>query len=605
MFQNFDTVNDKTRGPARLAALRGELASQGLDGFLIPREDAHQGEYVPASDCRLEWLTGFSGSAGVAAVVGDSAAIFVDGRYTIQVREQVDLDVFKYRHLHEQPLVEWLSGVLKPGMKLGYDPMLHTVAQVRKLTDACHEAGAHLVAVQDNPVDVVWQDRPAAPLGAVNLHPLEYAGEPAADKISRIGKLISDKKAEAAVLTQPDSIAWLFNIRGSDVEHTPLPLSFAVVPAEGKPELFIDGRKLSNQVRDALSELTEISEPSALIPALEVLGAARKSVLVDCSLAGQALYDAIVSKGGSVVEGAEPVLLPKAIKNLAEIEGARNAHIRDGVAYAKFLSWFEKTAPHGELTEVSAAQKLEEFRRETGLLKDISFDTISGVGEHGAICHYRVSYDSNLPIKLNSIYLIDSGAQYEDGTTDITRTLAVGAVTEEQCRNFTLVLKSHIALATARFPVGTCGAQLDTLARIELWKAGLDFDHGTGHGVGSYLGVHEGPARIAKNNNQVKLEPGMILSNEPGYYKDGEYGIRIENLELVTPAQDIDGGDRPMLGFQSLTLAPIDLRLVDQSLLTKAELQWLNAYHQRVFDTLNPLLDAETSAWLKEATRQI
>ncbi|OKL45384.1 aminopeptidase P family protein [Pseudovibrio exalbescens] len=605
MFQSFDTVNDKTRGPARLAALRGELASRGLDGFLVPREDAHQGEYVPASECRLEWLTGFSGSAGVAAVVGEAAAIFVDGRYTIQVREQVDLSVFKYRHLHEQPLTSWLAEVLKPGMKVGYDAMLHPVSQVRKLKSVCDEAGAELVAVESNLVDSVWDDRPEPPLGAVHLHPLEFAGEEAITKIARIGKIIGEKKAEAAVLTQPDSIAWLFNIRGSDVMHTPLPLAFAIVPAEGKPTLFIDGRKLASEVREALSVLAYIKEPSDLMATLTILGKDKKSVLLDCSLAGQALHDAIVGAGGTVVEGAEPVLLPKAIKNAAEIEGARNAHIRDGAAYARFLAWFDNAAPSGDLTEVSVVEKLEEFRRDTGMLKDISFDSISGVGPHGAICHYRVSYESDLPIKPNTLYLIDSGAQYEDGTTDITRTLAVGEPTQEQRRNFTLVLKSHIALATARFPVGTCGAQLDTLARIELWKAGLDFDHGTGHGVGSYLGVHEGPARIAKNNNQVKLEPGMILSNEPGYYKDGEYGIRIENLELVTPATEIDGGERPMLGFQSLTLAPIDLRLVDTSLLTGVELEWLNTYHKRVFDSLAPLVDDDTKSWLKQATRTV
>ncbi len=605
MFQSFDTINDKSRGPVRLAALREELASRGLDGFLVPREDAYQGEYVPPHDCRLEWLTGFSGSAGVAGVLIDKAAIFVDGRYTIQVREQVDEEAFAYRHLVDEPLTAWIAENAKEGQKIGYDPMIHSVRQVRLLKKACQKAGAELVCVESNPVDAVWTDRPEAPLGAVKMHSIQFAGESAADKIKRIGELIASKEADTALLTQPDSIAWLLNIRGSDVSHTPLPLSFALVPSEGKPSLFIDGRKLSNKVRDELSTLAEIAEPRQLLSTLKAYGAEGKRVLIDVGLAGQALFDAVAENGGHVVEGQEPTLLPKAIKNHAEIEGAKAAHLRDGVAYARFLVWFEKNAPLGGLDEISAARKLEEFRSETGALKDISFDTISAAGPHGAICHYRVSNDSNLPIELNSIYLIDSGAQYEDGTTDITRTLAVGAVTAEQCKHFTLVLKGHIGIATARFPVGTTGSQLDALARIDLWKQGLDFDHGTGHGVGSYLSVHEGPQRIAKSPNSVALRPGMILSNEPGYYRAGDYGIRIENLELVTPAAAIAGGDKEMLGFEALTLAPIDLRLVDTKLLSAFELNWLNSYHARVRDAIGPHLDEETRAWLEEATRPV
>ncbi|SDR35972.1 aminopeptidase P family protein [Pseudovibrio sp. Tun.PSC04-5.I4] len=605
MFQSFNTVNDKSRGPVRLTALREELALRGLDGFLVPREDAHQGEYVPACDCRLEWLTGFTGSAGVAGVLAGKAAIFVDGRYTIQVREQVEEDAFAYRHLHDEPMSAWLGENVSAGQMIGYDPMLHPVRQVRVLKAAVEKVGAELVGVESNPIDAVWPDRPEAPLGAVTMHGMQFAGESAADKLKRIGDLIALSEADTALLTQPDSIAWLLNIRGSDVTHTPLPLSFALVPSKGKPSLFIDGRKLSNEVRDELSSLTEIEAPSALLGALAALGTDGKRVLVDTGLAGQALYDAVATNGGKVVEGQEPTLLPKAIKNPSEIEGARAAHLRDGVAYANFLTWFEKTAPLGELTEVSVAEKLEAFRRETGALKDISFDTISAAGPHGAICHYRVSNDSNLPIELNSVYLIDSGAQYEDGTTDITRTLAVGAVTGEQCKHFTLVLKSHIAIATARFPVGTVGSQLDTLARIELWKQGLDFDHGTGHGVGSYLGVHEGPQRISKAPNSIALKPGMILSNEPGYYRAGEYGIRIENLELVSAAAGIAGGDQDMLGFEALTLAPIDLRMVDIKLLSPFELNWLNTYHARVNELVGPLLGDEARAWLEETTRPV
>ncbi|WP_068314827.1 aminopeptidase P family protein [Polycladidibacter hongkongensis] len=605
MFQDFDIVNEKSCGPERLALLQEELAKRGLSGFIVPRADAHQGEYVPAHDCRLQWLTGFSGSAGVAAVVGNKAAIFVDGRYTIQVREQVEEAAFTYRHLTEAPLKAWLGEVAQAGDKIGFDPMLHPLKEVRVLREALASVGAQLVAVVDNPVDSVWADRPAAPLGQVQLHPLEYAGEGAQSKIERVGKVIAEQGADTALLTQPDSIAWLFNIRGSDVEHTPLPLSFALLPASGRPTLFIDGRKLSNVVRSELEQVGDVHEPAALTGALQAAGAAGEKVLIDPSLAGVALYDAVVDNGGTVVEGAEPTLLPKAIKNSAEIDGARAAHVRDGAAYVRFLAWFYREVPKGGHTEISVAEKLEAFRLETGKLKDLSFDSISAAGPHGAICHYRVSRESNLPVESNSVYLIDSGAQYEDGTTDITRTLAVGAVSDEQKRHFTLVLKGHIAIATARFPVGTCGAQLDTLARLELWKAGLDFDHGTGHGVGSYLGVHEGPQRIAKNGSPVVLEPGMILSNEPGYYRDGAYGIRIENLELVRPASEIDGGDKPMLGFEALTLAPIDLELVDVSLLSGDELSWLNTYHLRVYESLASLVDEQTRSWLAQATRAL
>jgi len=604
MFQNFDDLADPSCGAPHAALLRAELKRRGLDGFLIPRADVHQGEYVPASDCRLQWLTGFSGSAGLAAVLGDEAAIFVDGRYTIQVREQVDMSVFPARHLINEPLTGWLAAHLKPGQKLGFDPMLHTVREVRKLREVCAEAGADLVATEDNPLDAVWEGRPKPPLGQVMLHPEALAGKPAAEKIADIQAAIKENKADACVLTQPDSIAWLFNIRGADVPHTPLPLSFATVPAHGRPTLFIDGRKLSNSVRDALERLTDIEEPAGFTSGLAGLGNAGKKVLIDPALAGEAIASAITGAGGSLVEATDPVLLPKAVKNPTEIAGARAAHLRDAVAYARFLCWFDEAAPTGQLDEIGAARKLEDFRVETGALKDISFDTISGAGPNGAICHYRVSERSNRPIPVGKPFLIDSGAQYEDGTTDITRTLAVGTMSAEMKRNFTLVLKGHIAISAARFPEGTTGAQLDTLARIDLWKAGLDFDHGTGHGVGSYLSVHEGPQRIAKTGT-VPLKPGMILSNEPGYYPAGEYGIRIENLELVTEATPIEGGERNMLGFETLTLAPIDTRLVEISLLTESERDWLNTYHRRVLAMVGPLLEEDTRRWLEAVTKAI
>ncbi|MBO6508403.1 MAG: aminopeptidase P family protein [Roseibium sp.] len=604
MFQTFDDLSDPSCGAPHLALLRTELSSRGLDGFLIPRADAHQGEYVPPHDCRLQWLTGFTGSAGMAAVLGEDAAIFVDGRYTIQVREQVDMEIFPAQHLINEPVTDWLTKRLKPGQKLGIDAMLHTVREVRRLKTICEEAGAELVTLDDNPLDAVWVGRPDAPVGQVALYPIELAGRTATDKLTQIQLALAEKKADACVLTQPDSIAWLFNIRGSDVTHTPLPLSFATVPAKGKPSLYIDGRKLSNSVRDSLSELTDISQPGDFRSGLAALGASGASVLIDPALAGIGIADSITDSGGTLVEAQDPVLLPKAVKNETELKGAREAHLRDAAAYVNFLCWFDEEAPKGQLDEIGVAEKLEEFRRATGVLKDISFDTISGAGPNGAICHYRVSRSSNLPIPLGKPFLIDSGAQYEDGTTDITRTLAVGDVSEEMKKHFTLVLKGHIAISTARFPEGTSGAQLDTLARIDLWKAGLDFDHGTGHGVGAYLGVHEGPQRIAKTGT-VPLKPGMILSNEPGYYPAGEYGIRLENLEIVTEARDVEGGERPMLGFETITLVPMDRRLVDVSLLTAAERDWLNRYHARVREEVGPLVGARERIWLEQATEPI
>jgi len=604
MFQTFDDISNPACGAPHAALLRSELKRRGLDGFLIPRADAHQGEYVPPSDSRLQWLTGFTGSAGMAAVLGDEAAIFVDGRYTIQVRDQVDMEVFPAEHLIEAPVSTWLSSRLKAGQKLGIDSMLHTVNEVKRLRTVCEDAGAELVLLDDNPVDAVWADRPDAPVGAVSLHSEDKAGRGAADKLAQIQETIAGKKADTAVLTQPDSIAWLLNIRGSDVSHTPLPLSFATVPAAGKPTLFIDGRKLSNSVRDSLSAITHIEEPGSFSAHLTSLGSSGQKVMIDPALAGEGIAQTITTAGGSLVEAQDPVLLPKAIKNAVEIEGARAAHVRDGVAMARFLAWFDEVAPSGDLDEIGAAEKLEQFRRDTGQLRDISFDTIAGAGPNGAICHYRVSRASNRMIPVGKPFLIDSGAQYEDGTTDITRTIAVGDVSGEMKRHYTLVLKGHIAISTVRFPEGTTGAQLDTLARIDLWKAGLDFDHGTGHGIGSYLSVHEGPQRIAKTGS-TPLKPGMILSNEPGYYPAGEYGIRLENLELVTEAQDIPGGERPMMGFETLTLAPFDRRMIDVTLLSETERTWVDGYHAGVRDALGPHLEDAVRTWLEDATRAL
>jgi Xaa-Pro aminopeptidase len=604
MFQNFEDLSDPSCGVPHLALLRTELSRRGLDGFLIPRADAHQGEYVPPHDCRLQWLTGFTGSAGIAAVLDSDAAIFVDGRYTIQVREQVDMEVFPAQHLINEPVTEWLTTRLKPGQKLGIDAMLHTVREVRRLKQICEDADAELISLGDNPLDRVWEDRPGAPVGQVSLYSVELAGKSAGDKIAEIQTAIVENKADACVLTQPDSIAWLFNIRGSDVNHTPLPLSFATVPSKGKPSLFIDGRKLSNSVRDALADLTDLAEADDFKGGLVALGKSGAKVMIDPALAGIGIADAITEAGGTLVEAQDPVLLPKAVKNETELQGAREAHLRDAAAYVNFLCWFDEESPKGELDEISVAEKLESFRQATGVLKDISFDTISGAGPNGAICHYRVSRTSNLPIPAGKPFLIDSGAQYEDGTTDITRTIAVGDVSAEMKKHYTLVLKGHIAISTAKFPEGTSGAQLDTLARIDLWKAGLDFDHGTGHGVGAYLGVHEGPQRIAKTGT-VPLKSGMILSNEPGFYPAGEYGIRLENLEIVTEARDIKGGERPMLGFETITLVPMDRRLLDVSLLSDADRDWLNHYHKKVREMVGPLVGAKERIWLEQATETI
>lgn len=599
MFQTFNEIADPSRGTERLAQLRRELSKHRLDGFMVPRSDAHQGEYVAACDERLAWLTGFTGSAGSAVVLAEKAAIFIDGRYTLQVRDQVDCTAFEPQNLVDTPPSRWLESVLQAGMRLGYDPMLHTISAVARLREVCDEAGVELVAVKDNLVDTIWRDRPQPPLGPVTLHPLEFAGESAADKIERLRGILREKKVDAAVLCQPESVAWAFNVRGCDVPHTPLPLSFAILRAEGRPQLFIDARKLSDEVSSSLGDLLELKAPATFFECLGAMDG--QAVLVDAAMTADAIGQVVEAGGGRIVKGSDPVALPRAKKNPVEVAGARAAHVRDGVAYTRFLAWFDDKAQSGELDEIVAATALEGFRSETGALKEISFDTISGAGPNGAIVHYRVNNETNRKIERDTLYLVDSGAQYEDGTTDITRTLVVGEPSAEMCRHFTLVLKGHIGIATARFPIGASGAQLDTLARIALWKAGLDFDHGTGHGVGSYLSVHEGPQRISKLGG-VALEPGMILSNEPGYYRTGEYGIRIENLECVREAADIAGGERQMLGFETLTLAPFERRLIDTSLLDDGERAWVDAYHARVRAEIAPHLDEATASWLEQAT---
>jgi Xaa-Pro aminopeptidase len=609
MFQSFNDPTDPDSGAGRVAALRSELKRLGLTGLVVPHADEHQSEYLPASAERLAWLTGFTGSAGAAVVLMDRAALFVDGRYTLQATTQADAKIFEIVDLIASPPTKWLAEKLKPGDKIGFDPWLMTIAETRRFNETCEAAGAEFLRVDENPIDRLWSDRPDPPLGQVTLQPIEYSGEAASDKIARIQKILSDRKIDATILTLADSIAWTFNIRGNDIAHNPVTLANAILPRTGTPKLFVDGRKLSNTVRNALAEIAEIGEPSEFDGALKALGTSSAKVLIDPKATASAIGEALAKAGANIVEGGDPTIWPKARKNETELAGSRRAHIRDGAAMVRFLAWLERTVHDGGLDEIAATTKLEEFRADTARrdgaeLADISFDTIAGAGPNGAIVHYRVTRKTTRQLEPGMLFLLDSGGQYRDGTTDITRTIAIGAPSEEMRERYTLVLRGHIAVATARFPAGTNGAQLDGLARRPLWQAGLDFDHGTGHGVGAFLSVHEGPARIAKTGT-VALETGMILSNEPGYYKTGAYGIRIENLVAVMPPSQIAGGERPMHGFETLSLCPFDRRLIDETLLSPEEVAWINAYHARLSPALDRLLDQEERDWLAEATKPL
>jgi len=601
-FQSFDDSSERAQSAARVTELRTELKRQGLDGFMVPRSDRQQNEYLPASEERLAWLTGFTGSAGTAVVLDDRAALFIDGRYTVQAGTQVDSSIFSLEHMVEHPPEQWLEQNLKNGAKLGYDPWLHTSEQAEKLKKACVGAGAELVAVDRNPIDVLWRDRPAPPSGAVSLREFKLAGETAPDKLKRVCAELQKLRADALLVSDPQNVAWAFNIRGTDVTHTPLALAFAVIPREGRPSLYVESAKLDNTVRHALEEFADVRAPDDLADDLGKLK--DKAVRLDQASAADAFTRLLSGYGAKAQRGRDPIALLKATKNHAEIIGSRAAHRRDGAAVARFLAWFDREAPSGKLTEIDAVAALETFRRETGTLKDISFPTIAGAGPNAAIVHYRVTRTSNRRIGKNELFLIDSGAQYEDGTTDITRTVIVGEPSEQMRDRFTRVLKGHIAIATVVFPENTSGAQLDPLARTALWQAGLDFDHGTGHGVGSYLSVHEGPARISKLGT-VALRRGMILSNEPGYYKTASYGIRIENLVLVIAAPEPIGAEKPLNAFETLTLAPIDRRLIDGQMLTSKERSWLDSYHRRVHEVLGPLVDARTLKWLEQVTKPL
>jgi Xaa-Pro aminopeptidase len=602
MFQTYDPPEARNAGAERVEKLRGLMAKGRLDAVLVPRADEHQGEYVPLSAERLRWLTGFSGSAGLAVVGRTAAALFVDGRYVVQAPSQVDTHTFEVLQIPQAKLDEWLAKHLKSGGVVGFDPKLHTAAMIEELAKALRPDGIKLKALATNPLDRAWgRERPPPSRGAVIPHAMKHAGRAAEQKIAELQATLRKEGEDAVILTLPDSIAWLLNIRGSDVAHNPVVLAFAILPASGKPELFVDPVKIGPEAKLHLAALAKISEPAALERRLTALKGMGKRIRLDPATASSWFFRKLEGGKARIVRGPDPCLLPKARKNAAEIKGARSANKRDGAAVARFLAWLDREAPQGGLDEIAAARRLETVRSETQALEEISFDTISGAGPNGAIVHYRVTTATNRKLRPGELYLVDSGAQYLDGTTDITRTVAIGPPTREMCERFTLVLKGHIAIATTRFPKGTRGVDLDPFARRALWQAGLDFDHGTGHGVGSYRSVHEGPQSISKRGMAV-LEPGMIISNEPGYYKQGAYGIRIENLVLVTEPEKIAGGEREVMGFETLTLAPIDRRLVVPELLSAQELAWLNAYHARVRNIVGPELDSADRAWLEAAT---
>jgi len=589
---------------ARLKALREELTARGLDGFVVPISDEHMSEYVGAYAQRLEWLTGFGGSAGSAVVLKDRAAMFVDGRYTLQVREQVDGRFYEYESVPLTSVANWLGANAPEGAKIGFDPWLHGKPWVDAATKALGGRGASLVPVDGNPIDSVWSDRPAPSDAPALVHAIEYAGQASEAKRAAVAEWLGEQKLDAAVISALDSIAWLLNVRGADVERTPVALSFVIAHADGTAELFIAEEKVTPELRQHLGNAVTIRPRDAFVPGLESLKG--KRVAVDPERSVQAVFGALAGAGAEIVELRDPTVLPKAVKNPVEQAGHRSAQARDGAAVSKFLHWLSVEAPKGGETELSAAAMLQSFREESPLLRDLSFDTISAAGPNAASPHYRVNEESNLKIAPGSVYLVDSGGQYLDGTTDITRTVWVGPgePTAEHKDRYTRVLKGHIALALAVFPKGTAGSQLDVLARQFLWSAGVDYAHGTGHGVGSFLSVHEGPQRIAKGaggqaGTDQELLAGMFLSNEPGYYKTGAFGIRIENLILVEP-RTIEGAEGDYFGFETLTFVPIDAALVDTALLTREELRWWDSYHAKVLEVVGPQLDGAALAWLKD-----
>jgi len=591
----------------RLAALREQLKSEHLDGFVVPLTDEHMSEYVGSYAQRLAWLTGFQGSAGSAVVLPQEAAIFVDGRYTLQVRQQVSADEWSYQSVPETSVAEWLKDHAPQGGRIGYDPWLHTREWVKRAKEALASRGAELVPVERNPIDKIWADRPEMSKARLAVQPDLYAGKSSAEKRTDIADWLGKQHADATVISALDSIAWTFNVRGEDVHRTPVALAYAIVNSDGTADLFVASEKIGPDVQQHLGNGVRLHERYAFENALSQLSG--KTVAVDPERAVSAIFDALDKAGAKVVALRDPTILPKAIKNEVEIAGQRASQIRDGAAIARFLHWIDEEAPSGEVDELTASDKLESFRREAPELRDLSFDSISGSGPNGAIVHYKSSEKTNRKLQRGELYLIDSGGQYVDGTTDITRTVAIGEPTDEMRDRFTRVLKGHIAVATAVFPKGTRGTQLDSFARRPLWEVGLDYAHGTGHGVGSYLAVHEGPQRIspatsAQAGGDEPLQPGMLISNEPGYYKSGEYGIRIENLVLVVEKR-VDGAEKEMVGFETVTFAPIDRRLVVKEMLSSSELEWLNTYHRQVLEKIGPKLAGPDRVWIEQACAPI
>jgi Xaa-Pro aminopeptidase len=585
----------------RLAALRQQLKEDRLDGFVVPLTDEHMSEYVGSYAQRLEWLTGFKGSAGSAVVLPEEAAIFTDGRYTIQVRQQVSEREWSYQSVPETSVAKWLQDNASKGARIGYDPWLHTADWVKQATASLGARGAELVAVGRNPIDAVWADQPEPSKARLIVQSEELAGQSSADKRHEMADWLTREGADAAVLAALDSIAWTFNVRGADVTHTPVALAYAVVHSDGTADLFTEGEKVGDDVRAHLGNGVRLHERDAFEPFLKSL--AGKLVAVDPERSVAAIGQALEDGGARILSRRDPAVLPKAIKNRVEIAGHQAAQTRDGAAVSRFLKWIEDEALGGKLDEMIAADRLEALRHEHGDLRDLSFDTISAYGPNGALPHYKGTEESNLPFKAGTLYLVDSGGQYQDGTTDITRTVPIGEPTAEMIDRFTRVLQGHIAIATAVFPKGTRGSQLDSFARRPLWAAGCDYAHGTGHGVGAFLAVHEGPQRISpvgssQSGGDEPLQAGMILSNEPGYYKAGEYGIRIENLVLVVEKQ-VEGGDKEVLGFDTLTFVPIERRLIDAAMLSDAELGWLNDYHQQVLALIGPQLSGDDKIWLE------
>jgi Xaa-Pro aminopeptidase len=591
----------------RLAALREQLKSEKLDGFVVPLTDEHMSEYVGSYAQRLQWLTGFKGSAGSAVVLPEEAAMFVDGRYTLQVRQQVSADDWSYQSVPETSVTDWLKEHAPEGARIGYDPWLHTRDWVKKAKEALASRGAELVPVGENPIDKVWIDRPEASKAKLVVQPDEYAGKSAAEKRTDIAEWLEKHDADAAVLSALDSIAWAFNVRGQDVTHTPVALAYAIVNKDGTADLFVAEEKVGPDVRQHLGNGVRLHDRHAFESALGEFNG--KSVVVDPERAVSAIFDALDKAGAKIIPLRDPTILPKAVKNAVEIAGQKSAQARDGAVIARFLHWIDNEAPGGEVDELKASDHLESLRRENPELRDLSFDSISGAGPNGAIVHYKSSEKTNRKLETGTLYLIDSGGQYVDGTTDITRTVPIGEPTDEMRDRFTRVLIGHIAVATAVFPKGTRGTQLDSFARRPLWEAGLDYAHGTGHGVGSFLAVHEGPQRIApvtssQSGGDEPLAAGMIISNEPGYYKTGEYGIRIENLVLVVEKQ-IEGAEKEMLGFETLTFAPIDRRLIMKEMLGPKEVAWLDDYHRQVVAKIGPNLTGADREWLEKACAPI